>query len=157
LDAKNRARPRLEILEDRLAPAGVAPTAEEQLLLERLNDARANPAAYGASIGVDLSAVAPSMPLAFDPRLIQSARQHSQDMAARNFFGHVNPDGLGPSERMTAVGYPWVANGESIAAGFTSPEATLSGLIIDNGVADLGHRRHLLSMDAFAGHREVGV
>jgi hypothetical protein len=48
-------------------PAGMQPTAAEQLLLQELNLARAQPAEYGASIGVDLSNVAPSAPLAFNP------------------------------------------------------------------------------------------
>src|SRR3954454_8418273 len=108
-----RARLRLEELEPRQLLSGAAPTAVEQLFLERLNDARANPAAYGASIGLDLSGVAPSAPLAVDPRLVQAARQHAQDMAARNFFAHTNPDGAGPSARMSAAGYPWTAWGES--------------------------------------------
>lgn len=152
-----RARLRLEQLEERLAPA-LAPTATEQLFLERLNDARANPAAYGASIGLDLSTVAASMPLAFDPRLVQAARQHSQDMVARNFFAHTNPDGADPGARLAAAGYPATAWGESIAAGYAAPDAALSALIIDAGVPSLGHRRHLLAIDAsFRSHREIGV
>ena len=54
----------VETLEPRNVPSGYQPTAQEQLFLEQLNDARANPAAYGASVGLDLSGVAPSEPLA---------------------------------------------------------------------------------------------
>jgi hypothetical protein len=52
----------LEQLESREVLTGYTPTAYEQLVLERLNDARANPAAYGQSIGFDLSGIAPSQP-----------------------------------------------------------------------------------------------
>ena len=68
-----RCRLRVEQLESRELLSGVPPTAVEQVFLERLNDARANPAAYGASIGVDLSSIAPSQPLAWNPDLISSA------------------------------------------------------------------------------------
>src|SRR5262245_53802771 len=46
-----RVWPQVEQLEAREAVAGFQPTAVEQLFLERLNDARANPAAFGAAIG----------------------------------------------------------------------------------------------------------
>ena len=75
------------------------PTNEEQEFLERLNDARANPAAYGESIGIDLSSFQPTMPETFDLDLMQAAVQHSQDMIDRNYFGHYTPEGLSPQDR----------------------------------------------------------
>ncbi|MFZ3034016.1 MAG: CAP domain-containing protein [Parvibaculum sp.] len=42
-------------------------------------------------------------PLANDSILQRAAAVHSADMAARNFFGHYNPDGQGPGERLKAV------------------------------------------------------
>src|SRR6266576_2853953 len=83
----------MEELESRYLLSIAAPTATEQLLLELLNNARANPAAYGASIGVDLSGVAPSQPLAFDGRMIDAARAHSIDMSIQGYFGHNTPLG----------------------------------------------------------------
>ncbi len=144
---RRRAHLQVEELETRNLLSGFAPTPVEQQFLELLNNARANPAAYGASIGVDLSYIAPSPPLAFDPRLIQAAYLDALDMSNRNFFAHVNPDGLDPGQRMTNAGYPWVSWGESIAAGsgLTTPAAALALLIIDAGVPNLGHRNHLLA------------
>src|SRR6516225_3668362 len=96
----------LEVLETRHLTAVTAqPTAADQLVLEELNDARANPAAYGASIGVDLSGVAPSQPLAWDTQLIQAALGHSQDMSARNYFSHTTPEGVDPGGRIAAAGF----------------------------------------------------
>jgi uncharacterized protein YkwD len=153
-----RARLQLEQLEDRLVLTGVQPTATEQLFLEQLNDARANPAAYGQQIGVDLSTVAPSQPLAFDPRLIAGARGHSLDMNDNAYFGHNSPSGVDPGQRITAQGYNWTSWGESIAAGYTTTASALSALIIDNGISGVGHRRHLLAMDqTFQGQTQVGV
>jgi hypothetical protein len=127
--------------------AGFQPTAQEQLFLELLNNARANPAAYGASIGVNLSYIPPAPPLTMDPTLVEAARLHSQDMSARNYFSHYTPEGLGPYDRMVAAGYqPGGDWGESIAGGtvYPTPAAALQALITDAGEPDLGHRYHLL-------------
>src|SRR5438309_11720023 len=111
----------VEELEPRQLLSGSPPTALEQLFLERLNDARANPAAYGASIGLDLSSVAPAQPLAFNPDLIESALVHSQDMSNRAYFSHYTPEGLDPGARMTQAGFFWNGWGESIAGGSAYP------------------------------------
>src|SRR5205807_5290279 len=150
----------VERLEARQLLSGYQPSAAEQLFLEQLNDARANPAAYGASIGLDLSTVAPSQPLAFNPQLIQAARLHSQDMNDRAYFSHVTPEGLDPGARISQAGFFWNGWGESIAGGSAFPNSSdaLAALIIDNGVPDLGHRRHLLAIDTtFQTQNQVGI
>ncbi|HEV3118355.1 MAG TPA: DUF4214 domain-containing protein [Gemmataceae bacterium] len=158
--AGRRSRLRIEELEVRQLLSGYAPTSAEQLFLEELNDARANPAAYGASIGLDLSSVAPSQPLAFNPDLIQAALQHSQDMSNRAYFAHTTPEGLDPGARMTQAGFSWNSWGESIAGGsaYPSPGDALAALIIDAGVPDLGHRVQLLAMTSmFQAQNQVGI
>jgi uncharacterized protein YkwD len=150
----------LEVLEARCLLSMAVPTAAEQQFLQLLNSARANPAGYGASIGVDLSGVAPSQPLAFDPRLIDAARGHSIDMIVQNYFSHDTPQGVSPGQRLTAAGYNWQSWGESIAAGpsYPDPASALAGLIIDQRTPDLGHRRQLLAIDAaFQGQNAVGI
>src|SRR5438270_9722359 len=103
---RNRSRLAIEQLETRQL-LSTTPTAVDQLLLEQLNDARANPAAYGQSIGLDLSAVAPSQPLAFNPNLMQAAVDHSADMSNRAYFAHNTPEGVTPGQRMTNAGFTW--------------------------------------------------
>src|SRR5690242_14751467 len=98
-----RTRLQVEQLETRLTPSTLQPTAIEQEFLERLNDARANPAAYGQMIGLNLSGIAPSQPLAFNLSLVAAARGHSLDMAARNYFAHVTPGGITPTQRIHAA------------------------------------------------------
>ncbi len=149
----------LEVLEDRvLLSSGPQPTDVEQLFLEDLNDARANPTAYGQSIGIDLSYIAPSQPLAFSPQLIQAAQLHSQDMNVNNYFGHDTPSGVTPDQRVAAAGYPGSFAGESIAAGYPDPATALAGLITDSGVPSLGHRNMLLSVPPFPQNAsQVGV
>jgi uncharacterized protein YkwD len=43
--------------------------------------------------------------LAYDERLAKIARGHSRDMVVRNFFSHVNPDGLDPTARGKLAGF----------------------------------------------------
>jgi uncharacterized protein YkwD len=151
--------PRLEALECRtLLSAGLQPTAQAQWLLQQLNAIRANPAAYGQSIGLDLSNVAPAQPLAFSTLLDVSAQAHSQDMNDQDYFNHVSPNGSTPDSRMTAAGFNWDAWGESIAAGFSTSASALQALIVDQGVPDLGHRIQLLAMSGlFQGQNQVGI
>jgi uncharacterized protein YkwD len=156
----HRSRLRVEELERRELLSGYQPTAVEQLFLEDLNNARANPAAYGASIGIDLSGVAPAPPLAFNPNLIQAALLHSQDMNARGYFDHNTPEGVDPGTRMQQAGFAWTSWGESIAGGtaYPGPAEALAGLIQDTGVADLGHRRQLLAIDAiYKNQNQLGI
>src|SRR5436305_13459352 len=59
---RSQTWPALESLESRVAAATVQPTAVEQLLLERLNDLRSNPASYGLN-------ARPMPPMALEPRI----------------------------------------------------------------------------------------
>jgi uncharacterized protein YkwD len=43
--------------------------------------------------------------LQYDDKLAKIARGHSEDMARRNFFNHINPDGKDPTARGVAAGY----------------------------------------------------
>lgn len=86
-------------------------------VLEIVNVVRA----AGANCG-SKGAFGPAGPLTMDPALRCAARKHSADMAARNFFDHINPDGQTPWDRMGKAGYGgYSAAGENIAAG--SPDA----------------------------------
>jgi uncharacterized protein YkwD len=151
--------PWLEALETRmLLSAGLQPTSQEQLLLQQLNAIRANPAAYGQSIGLNLSNVAAAQPLAFNTILESTAQAHSQDMNDQNYFGHNSSTGQTPDARMTAAGFNWYAWGESIAAGFPDSASALQGLIVDQGVPDLGHRIQLLALSSlYQVQNQVGV
>src|SRR5438132_1762577 len=116
--ARSRPRrellPRPEELESRASASGFPPTDIEQLYLEELDDARFNPGAYGVALGLDLSGIAPAQPLAMNPLLVQSARLHSQDMIARNYFEHDTPEGIGPQQRIQATGFRQKGWAESI-------------------------------------------
>ncbi|MFE5659723.1 CAP domain-containing protein [Streptomyces sp. NPDC056517] len=87
-------------------------------------------------------------PLSANATLTRAAQGHSDDMAARDFFDHTNPDGAGPGERVTAAGYPWSTYGENIAMGQSSPEQ-----VMESWMNSPGHRANILNCD----FKEIGV
>lgn len=44
-------------------------------------------------------------PLEHTPKIRLIARSHSEDMAARDYFGHKSPEGLGPADRGRREGH----------------------------------------------------
>lgn len=78
-------------------------------------------------------------PFTYDPTLSAVARAHSEDMRDRNFFHHVNPDGLNPGQRMSAAGIRWSMWAENIAAGQTSPQ-----MVVNSWMNSPGHRANIL-------------
>ncbi|HYX71775.1 MAG TPA: CAP domain-containing protein [Nitrososphaera sp.] len=100
--------------------------------------------------------------LTYNPILARIARQKAYDMGQRNYFDHVNPDGLGPNYLVTQAGYVLPDfygkrrssnNIESIVAGNATPEEAW-----DNWMDSTGHRTHLLGLTEFyAEQTEYGV
>ncbi len=148
-------KPTLERLEPRCLLAAIAMSDDEQLLLELMNRARADPAAEAVRLGVGLNdglnpgtiSAAPKPPLAPNQLLINAAGAHSQDMIDRDFFDHVNPSGKTPGDRIAAVGYPARAWAENIALHLSASDAH------DVLFGSAGHRLNLLSTS----YREIGV
>jgi uncharacterized protein YkwD len=87
--------------------------------------------------------------LQVDPRLERAAQRHARDMVSRGFYGHENPEGLGPRGRAEAAGYAGArVISENLARGLVSPEE-----IVGLWLGSRGHRRNILD----AGHRETGI
>jgi len=75
------------------------------------------------------------------------ARKHSEDMAARGYFDHFNPDNESPGDRLDEAGLDWRGYAENIAAGQADAiEAHHAWMNSE------GHRNNLLS-----NLRELGV
>ncbi|MBT2420276.1 sigma-70 family RNA polymerase sigma factor [Streptomyces sp. ISL-22] len=87
-------------------------------------------------------------PLAQDAQLNNAAQGHSEDMAARDFFDHTNPDGADPGQRITAAGYTWSTYAENIARGQQTPEA-----VMDSWMNSPGHRANILNCS----FKDIGV
>lgn len=115
------------------ASRATAPPSLERQLVDLVNAERAK---------------AGCAPLRIDPRLHGAAQKHADDMVARNFFDHVNPDGVHPDARITAAGYRWSQWGENLDRGTTNPSAVVSHWM-DGGI----HQSNLLD----CGFKDVGV
>jgi len=84
--------------------------------------------------------------LAENAELRRAAVEHSDDMVARDYFGHVDPDGIGPAARIRAAGFvadrPQAQVAENIAA------ATISGATpaatVASWMSSPGHRANIL-------------
>ncbi|MEX2981462.1 sigma-70 family RNA polymerase sigma factor [Streptomyces sp. C36] len=87
-------------------------------------------------------------PVTENSLLDAAAQGHSDDMAARGFFDHTNPDGKGPGERITAAGYQWSTYGENIAYGQQTPAS-----VMDSWMNSDGHRKNILNCS----FKEIGI
>lgn len=114
---------RAEQLEPRCLLSAVVMSDWEQLLIELVNRARADPEAeairHGTPLNEGLSpgtiSAAPKQPLAPNRMLLDAAGDHSQDMLDRDFFSHTNPDGQSPFDRMREAGYVYTTAGENLS------------------------------------------
>jgi uncharacterized protein YkwD len=87
-------------------------------------------------------------PLVEDPLLSQVAQRHAEDMLARQFYDHVNPDGQDPSDRFIAAGGQVGAGENIMQQKGTIPMALSLGLVEEyqQGWMDSpGHRENLLT------------
>ncbi|WP_059011728.1 CAP domain-containing protein [Streptomyces specialis] len=84
-------------------------------------------------------AIAGCRPLTEDPELTALASAFSVDMAARDYFGHTDPDGRTPWDRAAAAGVTGLG-GENIARGQADPEA-----VMDAWMSSDGHRANILN------------
>ncbi|MFC9327052.1 sigma-70 family RNA polymerase sigma factor [Kitasatospora sp. NPDC057015] len=87
-------------------------------------------------------------PLRVDPRLSEAAQRHSDDMAARGYFDHTDPDGVTAPQRITAAGYRWTTYAENI--GFGRDDAAV---VVGELMNTPDHRAHILNC-AF---KDIGV
>ncbi|GMW03779.1 MAG: hypothetical protein AMXMBFR84_49130 [Candidatus Hydrogenedentota bacterium] len=88
--------------------------------------------------------------LAMNESLREVARKHSQDMAARNFFDHVNPDGADPGDRMSDAGIAFSVAAENIAwNNFPDPAATA----VSGWIASPDHLANIMT----AGFTQTGM
>jgi uncharacterized protein YkwD len=163
---------RWERLEPRRLMSAVEPTAAEQYMLELVNQARANPAAAAASLGIDLNeglspgtiSAAAKQPLAFNPDLISAAREHSTWMIQNNTFAH-NEGNVDPGGQMSAAGYPFTGSyswGQNISFQGETPatppvNSTVAqeenSLFVDSSEPGRGHRLNILDPN----FKEIGV
>jgi hypothetical protein len=156
------------------------PSGEEQELVELMQRARKDPVAEAARINarhgttLDFSSYPPTQPLCPNEFLSAAAKAHVDDMKARNFYGHANPDGLNANGRILATRYdlhtyfgtnPAVNLTENIGKGqgsapgngLTTAQNVHDTFLIDKNVPGFKHREMILGGGSFANRREVGT
>jgi PKD repeat protein len=161
----------LPVLADHINPGAINPTTDEQVGIYEINRARSDPADYGEEIGLDLSGVAARPPLAVNRNLVGSAHFHAQLMLDHHEYGHTSALlGIGPNQMAVDNGYDLFAMGlgnnwttvnsiESIMRSVNqvgTPQAAVKTLIVDKDVPGAGHRVHLLAIESYGDHREIG-
>ncbi len=131
------------------------PTPDEQLYVELINRARANPGAEGvifrdttnelvrsayAFFSVDMAlmvsqfkAIAPAPPLAINEKLSISARKHSLDMFQREVQTHLSADGSTFLNRANNEGSPTASIAENVYAFSSFPFEGHAGFEVDWG------------------------
>lgn len=144
------------------------PSAQEVLVMELVNRARANPETEAVRYGIGLNdgitgtaiTATPKQPLAHNLLLIDSARTHSQWMLDADIFSHTGMNDSTPTMRMSAAGYlftgSWMS-GENIAwGGTTGSSINLTNYALQHHEGlfkSPGHRVNILE----ANFRELGL
>ncbi|MCB1171399.1 MAG: CAP domain-containing protein [Leptospiraceae bacterium] len=77
-------------------------------------------------------------PLKLNPVLMQVARNHTNDMARRDFFSHTNPEGESPFDRMKKAGLRYSLAAENIAFGQRDARE-----VLQSWLSSPGHRRNI--------------
>lgn len=101
-----------------------APDAPENALLDMVNEAR-------ETAGCD--------PVTLDSKLTEAATEHSEDMAERDYFSHISPEGASFVERTLETGY-LSPGAENLAQGQRSAEQ-----VMDEWMDSEGHRQNILN------------
>jgi len=81
------------------------------------------------------------------------AREHSADMAQRDFFAHVSPDGLSPGDRADGAGLGYIAVAENIGVSLEMEDPVAA--VVDGWLNSPGHYANL--MNPRFRHTGVGV
>jgi uncharacterized protein YkwD len=140
---------------------------EARKAFEYLNKVRKEPAKFAEEIGVDLADVKARPALTWNDIVAKVAEEKALDMAKRDYFGHVTPEGLGINIQIHEAGYKlpkdWVKDKdqnffESICAGTKTGVEAIRNLIVDKDLPAAPHRQQLLGItDFYAGCSDIGV
>lgn len=87
--------------------------------------------------------------LTLNPLLNQTAQLKLADMFAAQYFEHVSPSGVGPSDLADEVGYAYVIVGENLALGNFENDK----ILVEAWMNSLGHRENILNKR----YEEIGI
>lgn len=140
---------------------------EAKKAFELLKDIRLHPGNYSRELKFSNNIKPSNIELKWNDKLTKVAEDKVLDMASRNYFGHVDPDGFGINHFINKSGYTlnasWLKEKstnyfESLAVNTSSGEESVKYLIIDANTPSLGHRKHLLGLDEWnASLTDIGI
>lgn len=140
---------------------------EAQQAFQLINTIRSNPEKYYQELQLNGKLPITKTPLRWNDTLARVAEAKAMDMAKRNYFGHLTPEGYGINHFINQSGYTlngeWLkANNlsyfESISSGDESGIEAVKSLIIDNNDTNKGHRNHLLGISKWdASLYDIGI
>jgi uncharacterized protein YkwD len=140
---------------------------EAQQAFQLINAIRSNPEKYYKELHLNSKLRITKTPLRWNDTLAKVAEAKALDMAKRNYFAHVNPDGYGINYLINQSGYKlnadWLKDKkenffESIGSGYDSGQEAVKALIIDADDPSMGHRDHLLGIkDWDASLVDIGI
>lgn len=82
-------------------------------------------------------------PLKRNQALARAARDHARDLGPAGRTGHRGSDGSSPADRLRRHGKIIKAMAENLAFGDNDARGVVIQLLIDDGVPDRGHRKHI--------------
>jgi uncharacterized protein YkwD len=140
---------------------------EARKAFDYLNRIRKKPAKFSKEIGIDLENVKARPALKWNDMLAKVAEEKALDMANRDYFGHVTPEGRGINLQIHEAGYAlpkdWMKEKdqnffESISAGTNTGEEAIRNLIVDKDLPAAPHRNQLLGItDFYAECTDIGI
>ncbi|MCB0766595.1 MAG: hypothetical protein KDB95_05240 [Flavobacteriales bacterium] len=128
---------------------------EARSAFELVNLIRKDPKAYSQRLKFSPIQVVARPALRWNDTLALAAERKALDMARRNYYAHVDPDGFGMNHYIQLAGYEldprWLKNPEennfeSIHSGIADAVQLIEEMIIDAQVPSKGHRHHLLGV-----------
>lgn len=110
------------------------PPSSGNKMLDLVNEQRGKGCKCGAT---DM----PAVPLlAWNVKLEQAAKNHSQDMFSNNFFSHTGSNGSNAGQRINLAGYQWSSWGENIANGQSTEE-----IVMQEWLKSEGHCKNIMN------------
>ncbi len=132
-----------------------------------LKDIRNNPNKYFRELNFNKDLKTSTIQLRWNDTLAKVAEQKAFDMANRNYYGHIDPEGFGINHFINKSGYKlnpqWTLKKsdnyfESLAANLPTGVEFIKALVKDSLTPSLGHRIHLLGLDAWnSSLKDVGI
>jgi len=103
-----------------------------------------------------LEKASPIGPLRWNEGLSRAARDHVRDQGRTRQTGHLGTTGSTLQQRLLKHGLPLSTFGEAINYGLDTPRMTAIQLLIDDGVANRGHRRLIFNASFHAAGAATG-